>query len=324
MTEPLTAHAPVMVSEVLHYLNAHPGGVYLDGTIGGAGHALEVLEASGPTGLLLGIDRDPAAVRRARRRCERFADRCNIVSGSFEDMGAIASTEGFRRFDGILLDLGFSSDQLGDPSRGFSFQTDGPLDMRLDPSSDTTAADLVNSLPETELADLLYRFGEERKSRRVAHAIVTARPIERTTQLAEVVARAVGGRRGRIHPATRTFQALRIAVNDELGAIERALPVAISLLRAGGRLVVISFHSLEDRVVKRSLREASVDCVCPPGLPECRCDHHASVSLPVRKAVRPTALEIRSNHRARSARLRVAERLADGLSAESGNAEKQP
>lgn len=323
MAERVTAHAPVMVSEVLHYLNVQPGGVYLDGTIGGAGHALEVLEASGPSGLLLGIDRDPAAVRRARRRCERFTDRCKIVSGNFEDMVAIAGSQGFRRFDGILLDLGFSSDQLEDPERGFSFQTDGPLDMRLDPSSETTAADLVNALPEAELADLLYRFGEERRSRRIARAIVAERPIERTTHLAEVVTRAVGRRHGRIHPATRTFQALRIAVNDELGAIERALPAAIGLLRGGGRLVVISFHSLEDRVVKRGLREASVDCVCPPGLPECRCDHRATVSLPVRKAVRPSAPEIRSNRRARSARLRVAERLPGELSAESENAEKE-
>lgn len=306
-----TRHAPVLYAEVLVALAARAGGRYLDGTLGGGGHAAGILEASAPDGRLLGLDLDPAAIERARARLAAFGARVVCVQASFADLGAVAAAEGFAPLDGVLLDLGFSSDQLADPARGLSFQTEGPLDMRLDPEAPTTADELVNDLPEEELADLIYRWGEEHRSRRIARAIVAARPIHTTTHLADVVARAAGGgRHARIHPATRTFQALRIAVNDELGALEAALPQAIAQLAPGGRLAVIAFHSLEDRIVKQTLREAARDCVCPPGLPECRCDHRAQLRLVSRKAIQPSAVEVAANPRARSARLRVAERLA--------------
>jgi 16S rRNA (cytosine1402-N4)-methyltransferase len=306
-----TRHAPVLYAEVLVALAPRPGGRYLDGTLGGGGHAAGILEASAPDGRLLGLDLDPAAIERARVRLAAFGARAVCVQASFADLGAVAAAEGFSPLDGVLLDLGFSSDQLADPARGLSFQTEGPLDMRLDPEAPTTADELVNELPEEELADLIYRWGEERKSRRIARAIVNARPVHTTTRLADVVARAMGGgRHARIHPATRTFQALRIAVNDELGALEAALPQAIAQLAPGGRLAVIAFHSLEDRIVKHTLREAARDCICPPGLPECRCDHRAQLRLVSRKAIQPSAAEVAANPRARSARLRVAERLA--------------
>ncbi|RME08288.1 MAG: 16S rRNA (cytosine(1402)-N(4))-methyltransferase RsmH, partial [Anaerolineae bacterium] len=215
---------------------------------------------------------------------------------------------GWESVDGILLDLGVSSMQLGDPRRGFSFREDGPLDMRFDPSADVTAAELVNTLPEEELADLIYRYGEERRSRRIARAIVASRPIESTRHLAEIIRRAVGSGRERIHPATRTFQALRIAVNRELEAVEQVLPLAVEALAPGGRLAVISFHSLEDRLVKQYFRQESRDCLCPPEQVVCTCDHLASLTLVSRGAIRPDEEEVSANPRARSARLRVAEK----------------
>jgi 16S rRNA (cytosine1402-N4)-methyltransferase len=307
----MPAHRPVLLAEALEGMTVRPGGNYLDGTVGGAGHAQAILEASSPDGRLLGLDRDPDAVERAIQRCERFASRCSIVHGSFADLARHASEAGIAGFDGVLFDLGFSSDQLGDPRRGFSFSADGPLDMRLDPSSGLTAGDLVNRLTETELADTVYEYGEERRSRRIARAIVAARPLTSTRELADVVAAAAGRRSGRIHPATRTFQALRIAVNDELDALSRALPQAIDVLVPGGRLVAISFHSLEDRIVKHALREAARECVCPPELPECRCDHTVTLRLVTRRPIRASADEVRVNPRSRSARMRVAERLPD-------------
>jgi 16S rRNA (cytosine1402-N4)-methyltransferase len=213
------------------------------------------------------------------------------------------------RVDGILLDLGLSSLQLADADRGFSFQVDGPLDMRFDTtSSDSTAADLINQLSWEELADILYEYGEETQSRRVARAIIEARPLHTTRQLADVIEQAVGRRRGRLHPATLAFQALRIAVNEELTALERALPQAVDLLVSGGRLVVIAFHSLEDRVVKRFMRRESRDCICPPELPVCTCGHEATLRVVTRGPIRPTDEEVRMNPRSRSARLRIAER----------------
>lgn len=305
-----TAHAPVLLEAVLQALAPRSGGRYLDGTLGAGGHAAAILAASAPEGRLLGLDRDPAALDRARARLAAFGPRASFRQASFAELSALAREAGFSPLDGILLDLGISSDQLADPERGLSFQVEGPLDMRMDPEADLRAEDLVNELDAGELADLLYRFGEERQSRRVARAIVAARPLRTTTELAAVVARAIGGRRQRIHPATRTFQALRIAVNGELEAIEAALPQAIAELAPGGRLAVISFHSLEDRIVKHGLRDAARDCICPPGLPACRCQHRASLRLITRKAIQPDAAEIAANPRARSARLRVAERLA--------------
>jgi len=310
-TPPTTRHAPVLLAEVLAALAPRPKGRYLDGTLGGGGHAEAILAASAPDGRLLGLDRDPAALDRARARLAPFGARAVCVHARFGALGAVAAAHGFSPLDGVLLDLGISSDQLDDPTRGLSFQRDGPLDMRLDPGEDVTAADLVNTLPERDLADLIYRFGEERRSRRVARAIVAARPIATTGGLAEVVARAVGGgRAARIHPATRTFQALRIAVNGELDELAAALPQAIAHLAPGGRLAVISFHSLEDRIVKHALRDAARDCVCPPGLPECRCAHRAEMRLITRRPMEPSNAEAAQNPRARSAKLRVAEKLA--------------
>jgi len=233
-----------------------------------------------------------------------------LVHGSFSRLAEIAHACCFVPADGILFDLGLSSLQLADPRRGFAFMIDGPLDMRFDPTGGgLTAAVLVNRFSPEELATLLYRYGEERRARRIAEAIVAARPLHTTKELAVTVEQVVG-RRGRIHPATRTFQALRIAVNDELVALETALPQAVEMLAPGGRLAVISFHSLEDRLVKRFLRRESRDCICPPEIPVCTCNHRATLRLVKRKPIRPTADEIADNPRSRSARLRVAERIA--------------
>jgi 16S rRNA (cytosine1402-N4)-methyltransferase len=303
-------HIPVLYQSVLTLLQVRPGGVYIDGTVGGGGHALRVLERSAPDGRLLGLDRDLSALEATRRRLASFGDRVVLRHGSFAHLAALS--EGFAPADGVLLDLGLSSLQLADPERGFSFTHDGPLDMRFDPTADDpTAADLVNGLPVKELADTLYRFGEEPQARRIAAAIVAARPLRSTRQLAEVVTSAVGKRRGHIHPATRVFQALRVAVNDELSAIEAALPQTLEVLRPSWRLLVISFHSLEDRIVKRYLRREARDCICPPEVPVCQCGHRARLRVLTRKPVRPTPEEVSANPRSRSARLRVAERIGD-------------
>jgi len=302
-------HVPVLFQAVLNGLDVQPGGRYIDATLGGGGHSAGILAASAPGGKLLGIDRDPAALKRARARLRPYGDRAVTVHGSFRHLLQVAQVNGFSAVDGILFDLGLSSLQLADPSRGFAFSKEGPLDMRFDPSAETpTAADLVNTLTEEALADLIYRYGEERQSRRIARAIVAARPIRTTRQLAEVIEGAVRGRR-RIHPATLTFQALRIGVNEELEAIEEALPQAVDLLKAGGRLVVISFHSLEDRLVKHFVRRESRKCVCPPEHPICTCDHEATLKEITRKPIQPTEEEVEENPRARSAKLRVAERV---------------
>jgi 16S rRNA (cytosine1402-N4)-methyltransferase len=304
-------HVPVLPREVLEGLQVEPGGRFVDATLGAGGHAHEILTASAPDGELLGLDRDPEALSIAADRLAPFGDRAKLVHASFADLKEIAADAGFTDADGILFDLGLSSLQLEDAERGFSFLVDGPLDMRFDPTSGgPTAADLVNRLSAEELADLIFRYGEERQSRRIARAIVEARPIRTTTQLVEVIKETVGRRRGRLHPATLTFQALRIAVNEELAAIERALPQAVETLAIGGRLAVIAFHSLEDRIVKRFMRRESKDCICSRELPICTCDHRASVKRIVRKPIRPTEDEVASNPRARSARLRVAERIA--------------
>ncbi|MBN1656746.1 MAG: 16S rRNA (cytosine(1402)-N(4))-methyltransferase RsmH [Anaerolineae bacterium] len=289
-----------------------PGGCYVDATLGAGGHAACILQASSPGGTLLGIDADAQAVAYAREILAKFGDRATLVTSNFRHLGRVAVAHGFEGVDGVLMDLGLSSRQLADAGRGFSFSLTGPLDMRMNveqhPEDTRTAADLVNRLPEAELADLIYKYGEERHSRRIARAIVAARPIRTTSQLAEVVGGVVGYRE-RIHPATRTFQALRIAVNDELQALADALPQARDLLRPGGLLAVISFHSLEDRLVKEFFRDESRDCVCPPEVPVCVCDHQATLALVTRKPVRPGAEEIERNPRSRSARLRVARAL---------------
>jgi 16S rRNA (cytosine1402-N4)-methyltransferase len=304
-------HVPVLLDEVVRELNPQPGQRFIDGTLGAGGHTLALLEATAPDGRVLGLDADPAALETVRQRLTAYSNRLRLVRANFAELAQVAHDEGFSAVHGILLDLGMSSLDLETPHRGFSFQIEGPLDMRYDPTSLTTAQDLVNNSAQDELADLLFRFGEERRSRHIAHAIVAARPILTTTQLAAVVARAVGGRRGaRIHPATRTFQALRIAVNDELGALTQALPAAMDVLLPGGRLAVISYHSLEDRIVKGFFQREARDCVCPQGphVAPCTCGHHATLHIIAKKPIVASAGEITANSRARSAKLRVAER----------------
>lgn len=295
-------HTPVLLSEVVAGLAPHNGGRYVDGTLGGGGHAAAVLEHSRPDGHLLGIDADPAALAAARARLAPYGDRAVLAHGNFRDLAQLAHEHGFDQVDGILLDLGVSSHQLDTPERGFSFTVDAPLDMRLDPTDGPTAADLVNQLPESELADLIYRYGEERGSRRIARFIAEARrqrPIETTGALSDLVTRALGGRHGKIHPATRTFQGLRIAVNRELESLEAALPQAVELLAPGGRLAVIAFHSLEDRIVKLFFRsESGYGGV-----------GHERMSIITKKPIEAGEPEVRANPRSRSAKLRVAERV---------------
>ncbi len=309
MEEP-ASHIPVLLDKVLEELNPHPGQCFIDGTVGAGGHAAAILKATAPNGQLLALDADSTALDVARQRLAPYNDRARLVNANFAQLLTIAHRYDFVSVQGILLDLGLSSMQLSATERGFSFQCEGPLDMRYDLSGPTTAADLVNNLSQSELADLLYRFGEERRSRAIARAVVAARPMHSTRQLADVVTRAVGGRRkARIHPATRTFQALRIAVNDELGALSSTLPDAVTLLSAGGRLAVISFHSLEDRIVKNFFVQESRECICPPGQPICTCNHRATLRIITRKPITASGQEISVNPRARSAKLRVAERI---------------
>lgn len=303
-------HLPVLYQETIHGLQPRAGGRYVDGTVGAGGHAYGILDASAPDGLLLGLDLDPQALALAVEHLAPFGERAILREASYLTIAQQIATLGWPAVDGILLDLGLSSMQLDTPQRGFSFQEDAPLDMRFSPRAPQTAADLVNTLSEEDLADILYRYGEERHSRRIARAIVAARPIHTTRQLAEVVARSTRSGRPGMHPATRTFQALRIAVNQELENVERALPLAIQSLAPGGRLAVISFHSLEDRIVKHLFRQESRDCLCPPRQPICTCGHKASLRLITRKPIQASPEEIQKNPRARSAKLRIAEKLA--------------
>lgn len=315
-TAAVPGHLPVLLDEVMTGLRPSAGGRYIDGTFGGGGHTREILVQSAPNGRVLAIDADPEAIARANvlRVEPGIIERMTVVHGNFRDLPAIADEHQFRPVDGVLLDLGLSSFQLDDPSRGFAFRLDGPLDMRFDPTQGSPAADLVNAGSAEQIADVIWRYGEESRSRRIAAAIVRERerePIVTTGRLASIIESSLGGRRGSdTHPATRSFQALRIAVNDELGVLERTLDAAISLLAPGGRLAVIAFHSLEDRIVKQLMRLESTDCICPPEQPVCTCTHKARVKL-VGKAIRPSANEIKANGRSRSAVLRIAERLAE-------------
>jgi 16S rRNA (cytosine1402-N4)-methyltransferase len=302
-------HRPVLYQEVLAALQPRAGGSYIDGTVGAGGHATGLLTGAAPDGRLLGIDRDPAALELARTTLAEFGDQAVLVQASFADMQRVVAALGWPKADGILLDLGLSSMQLDDAARGFAFRQEGPLDMRFDPGQSLSANELVNLWPESELEQTLHTLGEEPGARRVAHAIVAARPILSTTQLAEVVSRSLGRAGGRVHPATRTFQALRMAVNDELGQLERGLGQAVASLAPGGRLAVIAFHSLEDRMVKRFFKTESSDCVCPPDQLMCTCGHQASLRMVTRKVIRPSEDEVSANPRARSARMRVAQRL---------------
>jgi len=303
-----------MLEETMVALRVRPDGRYLDATAGWGGHAEAIAEQLGAAGSLLALDRDPVAVEAVRKRLSVYGERVRVLRSSYGAMLEQARKVGLGRgsFSGILMDLGVGSHQLDEPGRGFSFLKDGPLDMRYHPGGGPTAADLVNELGESELIDLFRRLGEEPKARRIARAIVRRRaeqPFARTLDIAEVISRAAGGRRGRrTHPATRAFQALRIAVNEELDVLQKALPQAVELLEPDGRLAVISFHSLEDRIVKHFLRKQDRPCDCPPDLGTCVCGQKPLLKLKRKRATMPSAEEVGCNPRARSARLRVAVR----------------
>lgn len=306
-----TAHVPVLYQSVLSALCPFSPGTYVDATLGAGGHASGILDASAPDGRLLGLDVDPQALAIASQRLTVYGQRVLVRRASYVTLSQQLAGLGWDAVDGILIDLGASSMQFDTPQRGFSFQSDGPLDMRFDPARPQTAADLVNGLPERDLADLIWRYGEETQSRRIARAIVQARPFSSTRQLAEVLQRAMPRKGERsLHPATLTFQALRIAVNGELEALESFLPQALAALRRpGGRLAVISFHSLEDRLVKQFLRREARNCLCPPRQPICTCGHTASLREVNRRPISADPEEMQANPRARSARLRVAEHI---------------
>jgi len=301
-------HVPVLLKEAVTALRPHPDGTYIDATIGLGGHAGALLAAAGPEAHLLGLDADPQALAGARGTLEPYGDAVLLVEANFRYLSEVAEQLEFAQVDGILLDLGVSTLQLQGLGRGFSFLRDEELDMRFSPTQRLTAADMVNTCPERALADLIFRYGEEPHARRIARRIVASRPIRTTGQLADIVAAATG-RRGKTHPATRTFQALRIAVNDELAALRDVLPQALSLLAPGGRLAVISFHSLEDRIVKEFHATESRDCICPPTTPLCVCGHVSRLRVITRRPLRPSPEEIIRNPRSRSAKLRVAEKL---------------
>ncbi|MEO8973718.1 MAG: 16S rRNA (cytosine(1402)-N(4))-methyltransferase RsmH [Ktedonobacteraceae bacterium] len=329
-----TQHVPVMPEEVLHYLHPQPGGHYIDGTLGGGGHTQAILEHCAPDGKVLGIDTDNQALERVRERfsAEVSNGRLVLAHGNFADLARIVGEVGFTSVQGVLLDLGFSSDQMDDQGRGFSFSADGPLDMRLDQAQEQTAADIVNNASEKELADIFWRYAEETRSRQIARRIVRERAkgaITHTKQLAQIAAAGVPYKTGAIHPATKAFQALRIAVNHELEQLETVLPQIVGVLEAGsintgnrenmtnmqdqkesrmgGRMVIIAFHSLEDRIVKEFIKREATDCICPPHIPICVCGHKAHLCILTRKPVTPTPQEIITNPRARSAKLRAAE-----------------
>jgi 16S rRNA (cytosine1402-N4)-methyltransferase len=308
-------HIPVLYQEIIDYLQPKPGGRYIDGTVGAGGHAKGLLSASAPDGKILAFDRDPEAIVYASQQLLEEGERVIFIQASYAEMDRVAPQHGFVEVDGILLDLGLSSRQLADEYRGFSFSMDGPLDMRFDPTTERTAADLVNDSTTKELALIFSKYGEIRQSRRLAEAISRNRPIHTTRELAEVVGESnmYGPRRGMSrkyrHPATLVFQALRIAVNDELSELENGLEATVTLLKPGGRLAVISFHSLEDRLVKNFIREHSKTCSCPPEQPVCTCETQPSLRRLHRKVIRPTEQEIINNPRSRSAKLRVAERI---------------
>jgi len=305
----LPVHVPVLLNEVIAGLQPQRGGYFVDCTVGLGGHAAAILEKISTSGRLLGIDADPEAIKLSQDKLGDYGEAVALVNDNFINLEAICKRYHFHPVDGILFDLGVSSLQLDTAERGFSFQLDAPLNMRFDPGQELTASDIVNSFSEQELAKLIEKYGEERHSRRIARYIVQNRPIATTVELARLVVQASGGKRARIHPATRTFMALRIAVNSELQNLELALRQTVNLLRPGGRLTVISYHSLEDRIAKQFMRDAASSCLCPPGTPMCRCGHEPTLKLISRKVIKPTSLETESNPRSRSAKLRVAERL---------------
>lgn len=301
----MSSHVPVLLDEVIDALQVNPDGRYVDCTVGSGGHSAAILERGGR---VLGIDIDPNAIDAARQRLTGYGDRINLINNSFENLEIVCAETNFSPVNGVLFDLGMSSLQISDPERGFSFQSEGPLRMCFDPSAELTAETIVNDYPETELAKIIRDYGEESRSKAIARAIVSNRPISTTIQLSAIVSRAAGFH-GRIHPATKTFQAIRIAVNRELERIKSALRQAVNILIIGGRLVVISFHSLEDRLVKEFMRTEATDCICPPRTPACVCNHHARFKLITKKVIIPSSAEVETNPLSRSAKMRVAERI---------------
>ncbi len=303
------AHQPVLYKEIIHALQPQRGGRYVDCTLGAGGHARGILEACAPDGLLLGLDVDPQALALARETLAPYEGRTRLVQASYTTLSDQLKAANWDAVDGIVLDLGASSMQFDSPSRGFSFLHDGPLDMRFGPHATQSAADLVNTLDERELADIIFRYGEDRDSRKIARAIVNNRPLHTTRELVAVIEKVSPRRGDRLHPATRTFQALRIAVNEELAAVEKILPQAVAGLRPGGRCAVISFHSLEDRIVKDYFREQSKDLVNPPYEKIYEVERSATLKLISKKPIVPTDEETKNNPRARSAKLRVVEKV---------------
>lgn len=312
------SHLPVLYQEIIDALQPTSGGTYVDCTVGAGGHAKGILQASSPDGKLLGFDLDLHALEIARKNLKEFGNRVFLVHASYVTLHANVEQLGWHEVNGVLLDLGASSMQFDIPERGFSFSKDAFLDMRFNQDQEQTAADLINNLSEQELIKILFDYGEEKNARKIAREIIRSRPINRTKELSEIIIRAIGPsmlkkkrryRRHDIHPATRTFQALRIAVNDELESLTKVLPQAIEVLKPGGRLAVISFHSLEDRIVKQFFRRESRDCICPPEQPICTCEHKATIVEINRKPIQPAEDEILHNPRSRSAKLRIVEKL---------------
>ena len=306
---PASQHQPVLYQQTLESLNPVNSGRYVDGTLGAGGHARGILQASAPEGLLLGLDVDTHAIEIARRNTAEFAERITIRHGSYADLTQHLKAVGWGCIDGMLLDLGVSSMQLDNATRGFSFLKEAPLDMRFNEEQKTSAADLVNRAGQKELAAILRDYGEEPRANQIADAIVRNRPFTSTTELANLVLAVYKGKRGKTHPATRTFQALRMATNSELEKLSEGLEQAVAALCSGGRLAVISFHSLEDRIVKQYFQRESRDCICPPEQVVCTCGHKASVRAVTKGAVTPSKEEIARNSRSRSAKLRVVEKI---------------
>jgi 16S rRNA (cytosine1402-N4)-methyltransferase len=309
----MTYHTPVLLQEVVEQLQPRRGGLYVDGTVGGGGHAAALLRASGPDGRLIGLDWDDEAISQARERLGEFEGRVQLVRANFAELERVLMNLDVPAVDGVLFDLGVSARQFDEPMRGFSFVRPGPLDMRMDRQSPTTAREIILTASELELTRIFLEYGEERRARAIARAVIRERErggqFTTTTDLAQLVERVLGPKRGKIHPATRVFQALRIAVNRELESLPAGLVAAVRALRSGGRLAVISFHSLEDRIVKMFFREQSTGCVCPAGLPVCGCGRREVLRVVTRRPIVPSAEEIAINPRARSAKLRVAEKI---------------
>ena len=302
-------HKPVLLREALEALQVQPGGRYIDCTVGQGGHAADILQASSPGGQLLGIDADPIAIKASQLKLSQYEKSVLLVNDNNVNLNRICAKFNFRPVHGIILDLGMSSIQLADESRGFSFQQESPLDMRFSPTQELTAAQIVNNFTEKDLALLIWNYGEERKSRQIAKNIIRHRPVNTTLELASIVTHAVHSEHRKKHPATKTFQALRIAVNREVENLSLTLDQAVNLLGFGGRLVIISFHSLEDRVVKEFMRRESRSCICPPESPICTCSHTPRLKLTTKGAIRPSIDEVKANPRSRSAKMRVAERV---------------